>query len=59
MASDASYYTIQADHSSLGIFEVSPVFTNETTCRPNDQSTLPNFHAARPIARGDLRDQGI
>jgi len=59
MASDASYYTVQADHSSFGIFEVSPVFTNETTCRPNDPSTLPDFHAARPIVRGDLRKQGI
>jgi hypothetical protein len=59
MASDAIYDAIQTSHSSPGIFEVSAVFTNETTCRPNDQSTLPDFHAARPIARGDLRNQGI
>jgi hypothetical protein len=50
MASDASYYTIQADTSSPGILKIGAVLTNEATFRPNDSSSLPNFHATRPIA---------
>ena len=50
MALDTSYYTLSAGPPSPGLLKISTVVANEATGGPIDSSSLPSFHAARPIA---------